>query len=186
MKYLFVYIFTFISVACYAQSFTQHPVSLKIAAGYAQDFPGVQGGVLQAVCNLPLNNFLEAGMGLKYAGMSGTPRAGNVKEFTRVSAIDFEMYLLPVNNKAHLVRLGIGYSFAFYNIQRSYPTLIKNSIENTTTWNMQAEKGRSRGMTLIGEYQYNLNQSLSLGGRVSLFKAYDQAFYIGPYIAVSL
>jgi hypothetical protein len=158
--------------------------SLKLGVGYGRDFPGVSGPGAQAILQLPVSRRIEAGLGLKHVSMSGYPRTPETKEFTKATALDFELYFLPLVSEQHVIRIGLGYSFSFYNMKRLYPELDKNGV--LIAWGQQAQKGTSKGMTVAAEYAYQLREGLALGVRGSIFQAYDGAIYVGPFISLGL
>ena len=160
--------------------------TFKAGAGYAKDFPGLYGSAIQVEYTKGLNNFLEAGIGAKYSSMSGYPRTTSVKEFTKAYSLDFNLYVLPVNTEKQKLRFGVGYSFSFYNTRRSYPVYESGVIEKVPTWPTHDVKGRIGGLTAIAEYQYSITESYSIGARVSVYKAYDQVLYAGPFVAINL
>ncbi len=173
-------------IASYSQAqYSEQSISLKLGAGYVQDFPGLGGYGITGELNVPMTERLEAAIGVKRMSMQGYPRSKDAQEYTRATTIDFNIFFLPVNTDAHIVRLGGGYAFSFYNIRRSFPVTITNGTEKQTTWPVQDNKGRASGFSLIGEYEYLLeNSNISLGLRAALYKAYDRVSYIGPFVGL--
>ena len=188
MKYLSMLLALLLTVIfSYAQYSDQSlNGTFKAGAGFAKDFPGLYGAAMQVEYDRSLNNFLEAGVGIKYSNMSGYPRSSTVKEFTKAYSLDFNLYVLPVNTEKQKLRFGVGYSFSFYNTRRSYPVYESGVIEKVPTWPTHDVKGRIGGLTAIAEYQYSITESYSIGARVSVYKAYDQVLYAGPFVAINL
>lgn len=187
MKYLLMLALSLTTIAASAQYADQAANgTFKLGAGFAKDFPGLYGTAVHMEYNHPMNNFLSAGVGFKYADMSGYPRTETVKEFTKAYSLDFNMFFLPVQTEQQTLRIGGGYSFSFYNIKRSYPVFEKGVTDKATYPEAQS-KGRVGGFTAIVEYQHRLgNSPYSLGLRASTFKAYDQVWYAGPFVAMDL
>lgn len=186
MKYLFTVAGLVFCSTLIAQFNDASVGTLKLGAGYTKDFPGLRGISVYTAFSKPLNNYLEAEAGIKYINLQGTPRTSSINEYTKATTLDFTLYFLPVNTELHALRIGGGYSFSFYKINRSYPTIDKTAEETTTNWIQQPGKGRSSGFTLIGEYQYNCTEQWVVGVRAALFQAYDQVSYLGPYVALRL
>ena len=160
--------------------------TFKAGAGYAKDFPGLYGSAIQVEYTKGLNNFLEAGIGAKFSSMSGYPRTTSVKEFTKAYSLYFNFFILPLNTERQKLRIGGGYSFSFYNIRRTYPVYESGVMEKIPTWPSHDAKGRVGGLTAIAEYQYSISNNYSLGMRASVYKAYDQVLYVGPFVAINL
>ena len=174
-------------LACaFAQSQDNYYKSkVKIGAGYAHDFPGLNGYSVFAEYARPLNDRLQAAAGLKMVNASGYPRTSAVQEYTKSTAIDFNLYYIPLSTPASELRIGAGYSFSFYNIRRSYPIITNHGTGDITSWPMQDRKGRISGVTLTGEYEYYIPETnYSVGFRASLFKAYDHVSFAGVFGAV--
>jgi len=188
MKYLSMLLALLLTVIFSSAQFSDQPLNgtFRAGAGFAKDFPGLYGAAVQIEYDRSLNNFLEAGVGVKYSNMSGYPRTTTVKEFTKAYSLDFNLFVLPVNTEKQKLRIGGGYSFSFYNIRRSYPVYESAAITKGATWPSQDKKGRIGGLTAIAEYQYSITESYSIGARVSVYKAYDQVIYAGPFVAINL
>jgi hypothetical protein len=178
----------FLFVASYTQAqFNENSFKLKFGSGYVQDFPGLGGYGITGELSLPMTHWLEGAIGAKWMNMQGYPRTTSVKEHTRTATIDFNLFFLPINTDVHIVRLGAGYSFAFYNIRRSYPVTSHSGTGNQTSWPVQDNKGKTSGVSLIGEYEYLFaNSNMSLGLRAAWYKAYDQVSYVGPFVGLRL
>jgi hypothetical protein len=158
---------------------------VRAGAGYARDFPGLSGVSVSAEIIQPFMSRIEGGFGLKRVQMEGYPRT-SAKEFTKATTLDFSLYFLPLMLEQHQVRIGMGYSFTFYKIRRSFPVM-DEAGEKVALWNVQDQKGKGRGFGFSCEYEYLLPESdLSLGLRASLFKAYDGVSFIGPFVGLRL
>jgi hypothetical protein len=185
MKYLISCVLIFLSISSIAQRDLLSG-NLKMGAGYAKDFPGVTGPAIFADYSMPMNEHFEAGFGIKHANMQGYPRTKTTKEFTKVTTLDFNFYALPLNTENSTIRLGVGYSFAFYNIQRTYPVYSTDPAKSVI-WPTQQVKSRASGFIASFDYQYHIpNTSYSAGVRVATFKAFDQAVMVGPYFGIDL
>lgn len=179
----------FLLIACSMQVNAQYLESnryIKISAGFAQDFPGLNGYGFSGEFSLPLKDRLEGAIGLRHLQMQGFPRTSTVQEFTKASSIDFNLYYLPLRTDQHILRVGAGYSFVVYKTRRSYPVM-NAGTDKETQWPVKDLNGRGSGLSLLGEYEYRLaNGPLSLGLRAAWVKAYDRAFYFGPFAAIAL
>ena len=130
---------------------------------------------------------LQGAIGVKLVNLNGFPRTPQVKEFTRATTLDFNVYFVPFATEVSELRIGAGYSFSFYNTRRSYPVITNHGGERETTWPVQDKKGRVSGMSLTGEYEYFLPETnFSVGCRASLFKAYDGVTFLGVFAGVRL
>jgi hypothetical protein len=153
----------------------------KAAFGYTHNFPGMNGYTLAGEYIFPLAGQFEGGIGAKYAGLSGYPRTQLVNEYTKATTLDFNLYWVPLRSDAQLFRIGIGYSFSFYNIKRAYPLLSADG--KSTEWPSYEDKGRATGINVIAEYEYQLpNSPFSFGLRGALYKAYDRTYFVGPVV----
>ena len=184
MKRVLFFLFSFIASYSQAQ-YSEHSISLKLGAGYVQDFPGLGGYGIIGELSVPMNDRLEAAIGAKRMSMQGYPRSKQVQEYTRATTIDFNIFFLPLNTGSHIIRLGGGYAFSFYNTRRTYPVINTSGPEKQTSWPVQDNKSRTSGLSVIGEYEYLLeNSNISLGARVAWYKAYDRVSYIGPFVGL--
>lgn len=175
------------SRAQYSDSYQDNTGNLKIGAGFTHDFPGLNGYTVRGEFSKAFNQYLEGAFALQRVSLNGHPRTTSVKEYTKATTLEMAVNLLPVNTAEHVIRVGVGYSFSFYNIRRSYPVIHGEGEDKNTVWPVQDKKGRISGMTFSGEYEYFLPESnISLGVRASLFKGYDQVTYIGPFIGFRL
>ena len=190
MKRVLLIICLFISISLQAQfnnRLTENIGSIKLGTGYVQDFPGLGGYGILGELSLHMNDRLEGAIGIKRMSMVGTPRTKTVEEFTKATTIDFTFFYVPLRTESHVVRLGIGYAYSFYSIRRSYPVISGTGSEKQTNWPIQNNKSKTSGVSVIGEYEYLINNSnLSVGMRVALYKAYDRVSYIGPFIGYRL
>jgi len=158
--------------------------SIKIGAGYAHDFPGLNGYSAFAEISKPISERFKAAFGVKMNSMSGYPRTATVNEFTKSTTLDFNIYFLPFATEWNEVRIGAGYSFSFYNIRRSYP-VVNHTTGDISNWPVQDRKGRTSGMGVIAEYEhFFVNTNFSVGARASYFKAYDGVTFAGVFGAV--
>jgi hypothetical protein len=182
MKHILVALFILASGRLFAQP---EPSSgtLKIGGGYTHDFPGLNGYTLNAEYLFPVISQLQGGFGLKHVDLEGFPRTTQVQEFTKANTIDLNLYWVPLQSETQLFRIGLGYSFSFYNIKRAYPIITGSGSNKVTTWPSQTASGRTTGINLIAEYEYNFpNSAFSVGLRGALYKAYDRTWYAGPMI----
>jgi hypothetical protein len=159
---------------------------IKIGAGYSKDFPGLHGYGIHAEYSHSLHPLLEGGFGIKRINISGYPRTALIKEYTKATTLDFNIYFLLLTNERNTLKLGTGYTFSFYKTRRSYPLVETSGTEKITTWPIQDASGRSTGIIFSGEYEHEFTDGLSLGLKVSLCKAYDRVFYASPYVAIRL
>ena len=161
--------------------------AVRIGAGYVRDFPGLDGWGGFAEYAHPMNEKLQAAFGLKWNNLQGYPRTKEVKEYTRAVAIDFNIYFVPLVHPEHQVRLGMGYSFSFYNIRRSHPDIVDEGGTVETRWPIHDSKGRVSGFNLIGEYEYRFpNSNFSIGARTSFYKSFDYVFLAGGMIGIRI
>lgn len=160
--------------------------SIRTGVSYAHDFPGLNGYSIHGEFLKPFNEKIEFGMGLRYSNMNGNPRTLNVEEYTKSTNLDLHLYFLPVNTEQHAIRIGAGYSFSFYSMQRAYPQFLHNS-EGSATWVTTSDKGKNKWFSVVTEYEYRIpNTNLSAGIRGSFFKAYDGISTLGVFGAVQL
>jgi len=160
---------------------------IKAGAGYTHDFPGLNGYTLAGEYSFPLMEHLLGSIGMKHANMQGYPRSNQAFEFTRATTLDFNLYYAPLRTETQLFRIGLGYSFSFYNIQRAYPIIVDYSNGKSTTWPTQQSQGRTTGINLIAEYELKIpNSNFSFGVRGALYKAYQRTYFIGPMIGYEL
>ena len=174
---------TITSQAQFNNNFTENFGSVKLGAGYVQDFPGLGGYGIGGEFSVNMTDRFEGAIGVKRMNMQGYPRTNSVEEYTRATTIDFNIFYLPVHTETHIVRVGAGYAFSSYSIRRSYPVVTTSGIEKQTSWPLQDKKSRTAGISVIAEYEYLIaNSNISLGIRAALYKAYDRVSYIGPFV----
>jgi hypothetical protein len=172
---------TFLTTTLFAQD--EIHGMLKAAVGYTSDFPGLNGYTVAGEYVLPVASHWDASLGAKYADMTGHPRTPSVDEFTRAKSLDFNFYWVPLRSDAQVVRIGLGYSFSFYTIQRAYPVYSQSDGKTSVSWPSQQATGRANGINFIVEYEYLLPSSpFSFGIRGALYKAYDRTWFIGPTV----
>ncbi len=183
-------IFFLLAIACYSANAQINNetgnLQLQAGTGYSRDFPGLGGLGAFAEGKFALVDRWQGGIGLKFFNMQGYPRTQTVKEFTKATTIDFNVYYTLLNNETSSIRLGAGYAFSFFNIRRSFPDTQGAGIEKTTIWPSQDSKGRTSGFSFLAEYEYYFPSGISLGARLANYKAYDRVTFIGPFVAISL
>jgi hypothetical protein len=187
MKRVLIAILLFCSVLAKSQSYSviDRIGTIKVGAGYAQDFPGVAGLGISGEVTFQLMERFEGGIGFKRLSMQGYPRTESVQEFTKANTVDFNIYYLPVVNENSVLRVGLGYALSSYNIRRSFPVVNTGGIDKLT-YPTKDEKGRTKGGSVIVEYEYFMpNSNFSFGVRGAWFKAYDRALYLGPFVGLS-
>jgi len=161
--------------------------TLRLGGGYTHDFPGLNGYTVRGEISRSLNALLDGGFAIQNSRLSGYPRTNSVKEFTHATTIDFSIYLVPLRTELQSLRFGVGYAFSFYNIRRTYPVIHEEGGVKHTSWPLAEQKGRISGLNISGEYEYFIPLSgISIGLRASLFKAYDQVSYFGPFVGIAL
>ncbi|MBC7848077.1 MAG: hypothetical protein H7Y31_00005 [Chitinophagaceae bacterium] len=186
MKRVFIFLLCTISISANAQ-FSTNSSSINLAAGWVQDFPGLSGIGLTGEYRMSIADGWEGGVGAKRLIMKGFPRTASAEEYTKSTTIDFNLYYLPLNTESNIVRVGAGYAFSFYQIRRSFPVTATIAGEKQTSWPVQDNKGRTSGMSVMGEYEHLFyNSNLSLGVRAAWYKAYDRVIYVGPFVNVRL
>jgi|SRR5580704_15223911 hypothetical protein len=167
--------------------FTENGGTIKSGIGYTHDFPGMNGYTAALEYAFPLFEGFQGAFGAKRADLNGFPRTAQVQEYTKATTIDFNFYWLPYQREYSLIRIGLGYSFSFYNIKRAYPIIVDNGGSKTTTWPSDQSTGRTRGINLIAEYEYKIpNSLLSIGMRGALYKAYTRTYFLGPMLGFKL
>lgn len=189
MKQFVLPLVMLLSVHCQAQwNEPDQTFTLKTGAGYSVDFPGLTGVTGFAEASKRISRHIEVAAGFRLMRMKGFPRTSEVEEFTRATSVDFTLFGIPLSGEQHALKLGLGYSFAFYNKRNAYPkisTLPGHAGE--TEWVVQEDKGRNSNFNLIGEYEYRMpNSSLSLGLRAALYNAKDISYYVGPWVGIRL
>ena len=190
MKTLLVVLMMAFAVAANAQYDDGNSIgggSVRAGAGYVHDFPGLSGTAVYAGYSFPLNDWLQGGIGVKHILTSGFPRTNTVREYTKANTIDFELLLVPMHTENAALRLGLGYTFSFYNIRRSYPVYTTHDNQPAdVTYPSVDSKGNVHGARLVGEYEYYFGSSISAGARVEVAKAYSYVVIGGPFVAIKL
>src|SRR5579862_2079612 len=186
MKRFTVWILFLAVTKLQAQSIESRP-SLRAGLGYTHDFPGMNGYTALAEYGFPIFAGFEGAIGAKRADITGFPRTSQVQEYTKATSLDFNLYWLPLRTETSTFKIGLGYSFSFYNIKRAYPLIVETGGSKSTTWPAQESTGHTRGINLIGEYQYMIpSTGLLLGIRGALYKAYTCTYFIGPTLGFQL
>lgn len=158
--------------------------TIKATAGFTQDFPGLNGYTLAGEYILPVATHWDASVGAKYADMSGHPRTPTVGEYTKARSLDFNLYWVPVRTETQILRIGVGFTFSTYDINRSYPIYTQQADgKPSVSWPAQRSSGLAEGVNFIVDYEYLLpNTPYSIGVRGALYKAYDRTWFIGPTV----
>jgi hypothetical protein len=155
----------------------------KGGIGYTHNFPGMNGLTFAGEYIFPLTEQFQGGIGTKYVDLNGHPRTPSVGEFVRAATIDFNGYWIPFRSDACLFRIGLGYSFSFYNNKTAYPLIIESNGKSTTEWPSSQQRGTAAGFNLIADYEYKIpNSPWSIGLRGALYKAVDRTYFIGPLL----
>ena len=161
--------------------------TLKAGAGYTYNFPGMAGYTIIGEYIFPLTDRFEGGLGAKIVDLNGHPRTPTVGEYVKAKTLDFNMYWMPLQSDTRRFRIGLGYSFSFYDTRSSYPLIVQSGGKSTTQWPVADEKGNTRGINLIAEYEYIIPDSpLSIGLRAALYKASDGTYFVGPILGYRL
>jgi hypothetical protein len=161
--------------------------SIRTGVAYVHDFPGLHGAAAYAEYSFPLNDWLQGGVGVKHLQTSGYPRTNTVREYTKATTLDFELLFVPVHTENAALRVGLGYTFSFYKIRRSYPVYTAHDGGAADiTWPVADSKGNVHGTSLIGEYEYYFGNTFSAGARIELAKAYNYVVMGGPFVAIKL
>lgn len=183
----FIVVLVILSIGkLHAQS-SENETSIKAGVGYTHDFPGLNGYTATVEYIFPVTKDFQGAMGAKRANITGYPRTNEVEEFTKATTLDINFYWLPLHTETGLFRIGLGYSFSFYNIKRAYPLIVDDGGAKQTTWPSSENKGRTRGINLIAEYEYKIPTTiLSIGVRGAMYKAYTGTYFIGPMLGFQL
>jgi hypothetical protein len=160
-----------------------HSGSLKLATGYALEYPGLGGYSINVEYDVPVYSSIQVGFGARMLQLSGYPRTREVNEYTKAETLDFNFYWLPLQTGAHTISLGLGYSFCFYNIRRAF-AVSDNDIAKPIEWVSQESNGRTHGFSIWTEYTCHFKQSpFSTGLKVGIYKGYAYTYFAGPVIA---
>lgn len=190
MKQVFFMLLIAASFSARAQSADEN-FSGRIRAGvaYTHDFPGLNGGSAFVEYSFPLNDWIQGGVGLRRVQTGGYPRTQTVREYTKATALDVNLLFALYHTEFAAFRVGAGYSFSFYNIRRSYPVYTahgEGSTPEISSWPQTDSKGRTRGISLTAEYEYNISDRLTAGAKLSICKAYGTVVMGGPFVGVKL
>jgi hypothetical protein len=186
MKRIAILLLAFGISSLHAQ-YSESPGTIKASTGYTHDFPGLNGYTVMAEYTFLLAGPIDGGIGVKHADMTGFPRTNLVQEYTHANSLDFNLYWRPLETETQAFRIGLGYSFSFYQIKRAYPVITGTGDGKSTSWPSRITGGRTTGINLIAEYEYKFsNMPISLGVRGALYKAYDRTYFIGPVIGYRL
>jgi len=192
MKQIFLLLLVTAAFTARAQYSADDNFSGRIRAGvaYTHDFPGLHGASAYVEYNFPLNEWLQGGIGVRRVQTSGYPRTHTVREYTKATAIDFNLLFVPFHTEYAAFRIGAGYSFSFYNARRSYPVYTSHTdpaaSPEITAWPQTDARGRTRGISLTAEYEYNVSDRFSAGAKIAVCKAYGSVVMGGPFVAVKL
>jgi hypothetical protein len=188
MKRIIVLFFLFAIGKLHAQFNESSPATIKFGSGYTHDFPGLNGYTVAGEYTFSLIKQIQGGIGVKHADMSGYPRTATVHEYTKANTLDFNLYWVPFQSETQLARIGLGYSFSFYDVKRAYPlTTTSSDGKSSITWPSTITKGRTTGINLIAEYEFKIpNSPITIGLRGALYKAYNRTYFIGPMIGYQL
>jgi hypothetical protein len=169
-----------------AQS-SENSATFKVGVGYTHDFPGLNGYTAVAEYISPAVSSLQGAIGVKRADITGFPRTNSVQEYTRATTLDLNLYWVPLQSETELFRIGLGYSFSFYNINRAYPLVVNENGAKAITFSSQQTVGKTRGINLIAEYEYKIPTTIiSVGLRGALYKAYTRTYFFGPMLGFQL
>ncbi|GAC1453211.1 MAG: hypothetical protein NVSMB7_15950 [Chitinophagaceae bacterium] len=160
---------------------------LRAGVAYVHDFPGLNGTGAYIDYSFPLNEWLQGSAGIRRVETGGYPRTQTVREYTKATALDVSLLFVPLHSEKAALRIGAGYSFSFYHIRRSYPVYTSHADPASApdvSWPQTDAKGNTRGISLVGEYEYYFNGSFSAGIKVTLCKAYGSVIMGGPFVAV--
>ena len=161
--------------------------SLRAGVAYTRDFPGVTGPAVFAQYSFPLNEWLQGGVGVKHIHAAGYPRTTAVREYTKANTLDFELLFVPVHTEHAALRVGLTYTFSFYDIRRSYPLYTSHDGQAATiSYPVADSKGRVHGTGITAEYEHSFGSSISGGLKVQVTKAYDGVVMAGPFVAIHL
>ena len=183
MKLLISWILLLFCINLQAQN-DFHSGTLKLAAGYALEYPGLGGYSVNLEYDVPVCSSIQVGMGTRILQLSGYPRTSQVKEYTKAGTIDFNFYWSPLETGTRKLSLGLGYSFCFYDIKRAFP-VSSEEIAKPLEWVSQESNGRSSGFSVWSEYTCHFKQSpISAGLKVGIYKGYAYTYFVGPVVGI--
>jgi hypothetical protein len=167
--------------------FSDNSATLKMGVGYTHDFPGLNGYTAAVEYISPTVSSLQGAIGVKRVDITGFPRTNSVQEYTKATTLDLNLYWVPLRSETELFRVGLGYSFSFFNINRAYPRVMNENGAKSITFSSQQTVGKTRGINLIAEYEYKIPATIiSVGVRGALYKAYTQTYFFGPMLGFQL
>ncbi|MFT3933195.1 MAG: hypothetical protein QM726_06240 [Chitinophagaceae bacterium] len=188
MKQFLILLLLATTCACHAQIITgdeNFPGRLRVGAAYVHDFPGVNGPGIYADYHFPLNEWIQAGVGIRHIETSGYPRSQSIKEYTKASALDLSALFVPFHTENMAFRVGLVYSFTMYNAKRGYAVYTNHDNQPAdVSYQANESKGKARGMGLTAEYEYNLNERFAAGAKISYCQAYTDVLMAGPFVAI--
>lgn len=161
---------------------------VRTGVAYVHDFPGLNGAGAYAEYNFPLNDFIQGSAGLRRVQTAGYPRTALVREYTRATSLDVNLLFALYRTENAAFRAGVGYSFSFYNIRRSYPVYTTHTDIQAAdiSWPQNDTRGRTSGVSLATEYEYYFSNGFSAGAKIALCKAYGSVVMAGPFVAIRL
>jgi hypothetical protein len=181
MKPLFSSFLLFFYISLQAQN-NFHSGTLKLAPGYALEYPGLGGYSINLEYDVPVSSGIQVGLGTRILQLHGYPRTSEVNEYTKAETIDFNFYWSPLETGGHVLSLGLGYSFCFYNIKRAF-AVSNSDIAKPFEWETQESNGRTHGFSIWSEYTCHFKQSpISAGLKIGIYKAYAYTYFVGPVI----
>ncbi|HLY72362.1 MAG TPA: hypothetical protein VKR53_21675 [Puia sp.] len=183
----FIVLLLVLSMGKLQAQFAENSATLKAGVGYTHDFPGLNGytGLVEYIS--PAVSSLQGAMGIKHADITGFPRTSSVQEYTKATTLDLNLYWLPLQSENELFRVGLGYSFSFYHINRAYPLVVSDNGTKTIAFSSQQTVGKTRGINLIADYEYKIPATIiSVGLRAALYKAYTRTYFFGPMLGFQL
>lgn len=134
------------SLQLHSQNTISHS-ALKLAAGYALEYPGPGGYSINLEYDVPVISSIQVGLGTRILQLSGYPRTDHIHKFTNAETIDFNLCWSPLETGIHTISLGLGYLFCFYDVRRAFP-VSRDDIEKPLEWMSQESNGRTRGFSI--------------------------------------
>jgi hypothetical protein len=192
MKQLLFLLFSAMITSANAQSFSNtafENARVSFSTGYVHEFSGLNGWGATATYQLPLNNFLESGIGIRRVQTAGHPRTATIAEFTRATALDLHLVFIPIHTDNTMLSFGLMYSFSVFHVQRAYPLYDAHAGLNNNldpVWQSQAIKGKTRGMGLMAAYEYTFEGRYAAGLRITYSQAYTDVLMAAPFVAIRL
>ena len=181
MKPLIALCFLLYAGQLHAQ-FDEMAPSLRTGIGYTHEFPGLNGFTAALEYQVPLSSLFSIGVGGRLVNLTGYPRTFTKQEFTKAETVDLNLYWSPFVSSSQVLSIGVGLSYSFYQVQRSYPVMTSDG-QKPPEWFSQNSQGRTTGINIMGEYSYHPDNSRFFYGlRAALYKAYVRTYFIGPVI----